>query len=277
MERSSNPALRESIFSDIAHFDQYSAMTIEGTINKTVILLALVLVAAMFVWDQYATLAFLILPALILGLIIALITIFRQEYSPYTAPVYALVEGVIIGLLSGYMDQIYPGIVIQAVCLTFGVFFLLLFIFRMRLIQATEKFRLVVIAATGSIALLYIADLVLGVFGQPVGLVHVLEHVNEGAGMGKGVRRGRQRTRPLLRFHFLFRLRSQGHVIHHRHDMAGCVERMGNVVQQGSLALLNARGHLLEHLLLGRDHPFDLLAIVIAAFCMHDREGENLP
>ena len=172
MERSSNPALRESIFSDIAHFDQYSAMTIEGTINKTVILLALVLVAAMFVWDQYATLAFLILPALILGLIIALITIFRQEYSPYTAPVYALVEGVIIGLLSGYMDQIYPGIVIQAVCLTFGVFFLLLFIFRMRLIQATEKFRLVVIAATGSIALLYIADLVLGVFGQPVGFIH---------------------------------------------------------------------------------------------------------
>jgi uncharacterized YccA/Bax inhibitor family protein len=180
MERSSNPALRDGIFPGIARFDQYSKMTIEGTINKTVILLALVLVATMFVWNQYSTLAFLTIPAIILGVVIALVTIFKREYSPYTAPVYAVVKGIILGLVSGYMDHIYPGVVIQAVCLTFGVFFLLLFIFRMRLIPVTEKFKLVVIAATGSIALLHLANFVLSFFVYP------LSFINDGGLIGIG-------------------------------------------------------------------------------------------
>jgi uncharacterized YccA/Bax inhibitor family protein len=172
MERSSNPALRDNIFTDIASFDQYNPMTIEGTIDRTVILLGLVLVSSMVVWNGYDTFAFLLLPAAILGLVLGIFTIFKREYAPYTAPAYAVVEGAILGLISGYMNHMYPGIVIQAVSLTFGVFFVMLLLFRFRILQATEKFKIIVIAATGSIVLLYLADIVLGLFGHPVGFIH---------------------------------------------------------------------------------------------------------
>jgi uncharacterized YccA/Bax inhibitor family protein len=147
-------------------------MTIQGTINKTLILLALVIVSAALVWENYSVVLPLLLPAMIGGLVVAVITIFRQEWSPFTAPIYAVLEGVILGGISGFMNVMYPGIVVQAVALTFGVFFLLLIVFSTRLIRVTEKFRLVVIGATGAIALLYLADIVLGFFGRPVGFIH---------------------------------------------------------------------------------------------------------
>lgn len=172
MERSSNPALRDEIFYRSLLTGTEDLMTVQGTINKTLVLLCIVMVAAALVWNSYAIVFPIILPAMIGGLIVALVTIFRQQWSPYTAPLYALFEGIILGGISGYMDALYPGIVVQAVALTFGVFFLLLIVFSTRLIQVTEKFRLVVIAATGAIALLYIADIVLGFFGRPVGFIH---------------------------------------------------------------------------------------------------------
>ncbi|OPX63329.1 MULTISPECIES: Bax inhibitor-1/YccA family protein [unclassified Methanoregula] len=172
MERSSNPALRDEIFYRSLLNGTEDLMTVQGTINKTLVLLCIVLVTAALVWNSYSIVFPIIIPAMIGGLIVALVTIFRQQWSPYTAPVYALFEGIILGGISGYMDALYPGIVVQAVALTFGVFFLLLIVFSTRLIQVTEKFRLVVIAATGAIALLYIADIVLGFFGRPVGFVH---------------------------------------------------------------------------------------------------------
>jgi uncharacterized YccA/Bax inhibitor family protein len=172
MERSSNPALRDDIFFRSQLSDPYDTMTIQGTINKTLILLALVIISAALVWDNYVLVLPFLLPAAIGGLVVALITIFKQEWSPFTAPVYAVLEGVILGGISGYMNVMYPGIVVQAVTLTFGVFFLLLIVFSTRLIQATEKFKLIVIGATGAIALLYVADIVLGFFGRPVGFIH---------------------------------------------------------------------------------------------------------
>jgi uncharacterized YccA/Bax inhibitor family protein len=172
MERSSNPALRDEIFYRSLLTGTEDLMTIQGTINKTLVLLCVVLVTAALVWNSYAVVFPIIIPAMIGGLIVALVTIFRQQYSPYTAPVYALFEGIILGGISGYMDALYPGIVVQAVALTFGVFFLLLIVFSTRLIRVTEKFRLVVIAATGAIVLLYLADIALGFFGRPVGFIH---------------------------------------------------------------------------------------------------------
>jgi uncharacterized YccA/Bax inhibitor family protein len=172
MERSSNPALRDDIFYRSLLSDTNNLMTIQGTINKTLFLLALVLISAALVWENYAVVLPFLLPAMIGGLVVALITIFRQQWSPFTAPVYAVLEGIILGGISGFMNVIYPGIVVQAVTLTFGVFFLLLIVFSTRLIQVTEKFRLVVIGATGAIMLLYLADIVLGFFGRPVGFIH---------------------------------------------------------------------------------------------------------
>ena len=172
MGRSSNPALRDDIFYRSLLTDTNNMMTVQGTINKTLILLALVIISAALVWENYLVVLPFLLPAMIGGLVIAVITIFRQEWSPFTAPVYAVLEGVILGGISGFMNVMYPGIVVQAVALTFGVFFLLLIVFSTRLIQVTETFKLVVIGATGAIALLYLADIVLGFFGRPVGFIH---------------------------------------------------------------------------------------------------------
>lgn len=172
MGRSSNPALRDDIFYRSLLTDTNNMMTVQGTINKTLILLALVILSAALVWENYLVVLPFLLPAMIGGLIIAVITIFRQEWSPFTAPAYAVLEGVILGGISGFMNVMYPGIVVQAVALTFGVFFLLLIVFSTRLIQVTETFKLVVIGATGAIALLYLADIVLGFFGRPVGFIH---------------------------------------------------------------------------------------------------------
>jgi len=107
-----------------------------------------------------------------LQLALALITIFKKEWSPFTAPMYALVEGVFLGAISALFNAKFPGIVFQAVLLTFGTLFALLFAYRSGVIKATENFKLGVVAATGGIALLYLASFVLGFFNINVPVIH---------------------------------------------------------------------------------------------------------
>ena len=180
MERSSNPALRDQLFYDNLVHGTMNKMTLQGTINKTLLLLFLVIAAAALVWENFVLLMPFILPAVILGFIVAIATIFKPEWSPFTSPVYAVLEGVILGAISALMNTLYPGIVGQAVILTFGVFVLLLVVFSTRLIRVTETFKLVVIGATGAICLLYIANIVLSFFGMPIGFI------NEGGWLGIG-------------------------------------------------------------------------------------------
>lgn len=180
MDRSSNPALRDQLFYDTLVNGTENKMTLQGTINRTLFLLFLVIASAALVWENFALLMPFILPAVILGFIVAIATIFRPEWSPFTSPLYAVLEGVILGAISALMNTVYPGIVGQAVILTFGVFVLLLVVFSTRLIRVTETFKLVVIGATGAIALLYIANLVLSFFGMPIGFI------NEGGWLGIG-------------------------------------------------------------------------------------------
>lgn len=180
MDRSSNPALRDQVFYDTQLNGTMNPMTVQGTIDKTLILLFLVLIAAAGTWEYLPNAGLLIIGAAIGGFIVALVTIFKPEWSPFTSPVYALLEGVVLGGVSVWMNTAYPGIVAQAIALTFGVFFLLLIVFKTRLIRVTETFKLVVIGATGAIALLYIANFVLGMFGMPIGFI------NEGGWLGIG-------------------------------------------------------------------------------------------
>jgi uncharacterized YccA/Bax inhibitor family protein len=166
--QSGNPALNKNTFLDaasgavVAHGDE--AMTINGTVNKTGFLLILVLVGAMFSWGQFSGPASmpamlpLVLGGAIGGLILALITSFKKTWAPITAPLYALLEGVFVGALSAIFEMRYPGIVIQAVGLTFGTMAALLLAYRSGLIRATEKFKLGIVAATGGIMLLYLAN-----------------------------------------------------------------------------------------------------------------------
>ena len=106
------------------------------------------------------------------GLVLAIVTAFKKEWSPVTAPLYALVEGFFLGAISALYNHLYEGIVLQAVMLTFGIMFALLFAYRSGLIKATENFKLGVAAATGGIALIYIATIVLGLFGIKIPYIH---------------------------------------------------------------------------------------------------------
>nr|MDP9323819.1 Bax inhibitor-1/YccA family protein [Acidobacteriota bacterium] len=110
--------------------------------------------------------------SVIAGFIVAMVTVFKQSWAPYTTPVYAAVEGVALGGISVVFEARYPGIVSQAVFLTFGTLGALLLAYRSGLIKATENFKLGVVAATGGIALLYLLSFILGFFGVNVPLIH---------------------------------------------------------------------------------------------------------
>ncbi len=168
--RTSNPALNDQAFRG-----QYAAtgeaMTLEGTVNKTGLLLLCTAATAAWTWHLFtqSESAASVLPLLWLGtiggFIFALVTVFKKAWSPVTAPAYALLEGLALGGISAVLNLRFPGIAIQAVGLTFGVLFVLLLAYRSGLIQVTQKFRLGVIAATGAIMLFYVAQFVLGFFG----------------------------------------------------------------------------------------------------------------
>ncbi|MCY7312389.1 MAG: Bax inhibitor-1/YccA family protein, partial [Pseudoxanthomonas sp.] len=106
------------------------------------------------------------------GMVLALVTIFKQTWAPVTAPMYALVEGFFLGAISAMYSHLYEGIVLQAVMLTIGTLFAMLFAYRTGLIKVTEKFKMGVVAATGGIFLVYLATIVLGLFGISVPFIH---------------------------------------------------------------------------------------------------------
>ena len=173
--RSGNPVLNNETF-DIA--PEGERMTIAGTVNKTGILLALVMTTAIYTWGRFystqdpGTIMPLVWGGAIGGLIFCLITVFKKEWAAVTAPIYALLQGLVVGGLSAIFEAAYPGIVVQAVGLTFGTLACLLLAYKSGLIKATENFKLGVVAATGGIALLYLVSMVMSMFGKPIGFIH---------------------------------------------------------------------------------------------------------
>ncbi|MFH1836774.1 MAG: Bax inhibitor-1/YccA family protein, partial [Candidatus Omnitrophota bacterium] len=140
--------------------------------NKTFILLLITSVVASWVWAEPLTRGGLIIPGAILGFITAMVTVFKKEWAHVTAPLYAFFEGAVLGGVSALFEAQYPGIVVQAVFLTFGTLFCLLIAYRSGLIKATENFKLGVFAATGAIVLIYIVSMVMGFFGARIPLIH---------------------------------------------------------------------------------------------------------
>jgi uncharacterized YccA/Bax inhibitor family protein len=94
-----------------------------------------------------------------------MVTIFKKEWAGVTAPIYALLEGLALGGISAMFELRFPGIAIEAVGLTFGTLFVMLLLYRTRIIQVTQKFRLGVVAATGGIFFFYLLEMILGFFG----------------------------------------------------------------------------------------------------------------
>lgn len=182
--RSGNPALQESTFLDLGTGtvvrNDAGAMSLNGTVHKTGILLVLTVLTAAYAWSQTMTPAGEVAPGagiylwggMIGGLVLAFATIFKKTWSPVTAPLYAIVEGFFLGSISAIYNAQFQGIVMQAVMLTFGIMFALLFAYRSGLIKATENFKLGVVAATGGVALIYLATIGLGFFGIKIPFIH---------------------------------------------------------------------------------------------------------
>jgi uncharacterized YccA/Bax inhibitor family protein len=174
--KTSNPALNESTFRGrVAVAGE--AMTLQGTINRTGVLLLCVIVTAAWTWGiAHSQTPQAVMPwmlgGLIGGFVFALVTIFKKEWSPVTAPVYALCEGLALGGISAFLEQRYPGIAIQAMGLTFAVTAVMLVLYTSGVVRATPKFTIGVMAATGGIFLVYMVDLVLGIFGRHVPLLN---------------------------------------------------------------------------------------------------------
>lgn len=174
--RSSNPTLSNGTFSDLRYLgDRAGSMTVQGTVYKTILLLLVAMMSAGWTWMKFYqsggnpnAVSTMIWVGAIGGFVLAMVTVFKKEWAAITAPLYALLEGFFIGGLSAMLELQFPGIVIQACGLTFGTLFAMLIAYQSGLIQATEKFKMGIVAATGGIALMYLVVFVLSFFGvQP--------------------------------------------------------------------------------------------------------------
>ncbi|MFZ1731453.1 MAG: Bax inhibitor-1/YccA family protein [Bacteroidota bacterium] len=169
--KSGNPLLGEKRFRAIAETRGASeAMTFNGALNKTAMLFLILLLGAAWTWADISTstgsgFSAKMMIGLVGGLVLAIVTIFKMDWARYTAPAYAFLEGMFLGGLSAYFEAMYPGIVIPAIVLTFGILVGMLVTYRAGLIPVTQKFRIGVVAATGGIAVFYMIAMGLGFFG----------------------------------------------------------------------------------------------------------------
>ena len=163
MIRSGNPTLRKKTFENLTNTSD-EVMTLDGAVNKTAISLAILLLAAYYTYSN-AIMDYIVI-GFVAGFLLAILTIFKKEWYPITVPIYALLEGLALGGISKiYADAFEPGIVPQAIMLTLGILFALLFAYKTRIIKATENFKLGVFAATGGIAIVYLISFLMSMFG----------------------------------------------------------------------------------------------------------------
>jgi uncharacterized YccA/Bax inhibitor family protein len=149
--------------------DRNETMTVSGTINKSFLMLILLIASAAVTWSMTNPIVFAIGGAIV-GFILVLIATFRPQHSGFLAPGYAIFEGLFIGGLSAIFETMYPGIVIQAVSCTFVTFMVCFGLYKYEIVKVTERFKSVVLAATLAIATYYLISWLLSMFTsfQPV-------------------------------------------------------------------------------------------------------------
>jgi uncharacterized YccA/Bax inhibitor family protein len=174
--RSSNPVMTDRIFRQAGTVSAGSAvMTVNGTINKIGIMLLLVIAAAAYTWKMGADpgrAGILAVTGAGGGFILALVTVFRPQSSAVSAPIYAILEGLFLGAISAIINGAYPGVAFQAVLLTIGTLFTMLFLYRSGRIRATPRFRRGVLMATGAVFFAYLISWIMSLLGMPVGFMH---------------------------------------------------------------------------------------------------------
>ena len=189
--KSGNPTLSENRFKNTV-LDQVvspeNVMTVKGTLQKFGFLFLMVMGTAFYAWKEYAeggsNVQTFIYVGAFGGLAVAIVMMFKKEWAPYLAPLYALLEGLFVGAISAYYNfafaDVAPGIVINAVGLTFGTAIAMYLLYSFKIIKATEKFKSIIITATAGIAIFYLIAIVLGFFGIQIPFLH------EGSALGIG-------------------------------------------------------------------------------------------
>ncbi len=183
--KSGNPAM--NVFENTVALPGSGTMTETGTLNKFFLLFLLVMASASLTWKAFyegVNVMPYVLGAAILGFITAMVVIFKKEWAAYVVPVYALFEGVVLGGISATYNNVFaksaPGIVTQAVLLTFGVVIAMYVLYRFRIIKVTDKLRSIIFTATAGIAIFYLLSIVLSFFHINIGFI------NEGSALGIG-------------------------------------------------------------------------------------------
>ena len=171
---SSNPTLKESTFEkSIAGTYPGDAMTLNGTLNKFGILMALMIASTLFAWDQFykgSDPMPLLLTGVFGGLILALVMMFKISWSPFLAPAYAVLEGLFLGSISAFYNEAFPGLPVQAVALTLLVAGVMFLVYRFRIIPVTQRFRQIILIATAALALFYMIQWISSFFmDAPIG------------------------------------------------------------------------------------------------------------
>jgi uncharacterized YccA/Bax inhibitor family protein len=176
--RSGNPSLNDATFKSEV-YREGRVMTLQGTVNKTGVLLALLVLAAVYPWNLYFQTGN---PALVIpfalggaigGFVFAIVTTFKKTWAGLTAPIYAVLQGLFLGSISAIFEAQYPGIVIQATGLTFGTLASLLMLYKLGIIKPTENFKLMIVSATMGIGVLYFISFIMNMFGSTgIGFIH---------------------------------------------------------------------------------------------------------
>jgi uncharacterized YccA/Bax inhibitor family protein len=177
--KSGNPALSEKRFQNTVITHDGEVMTERGTLNKFFFLFIMVMASASFTWSAFyqgKDVKPWMIGGAIGGLIVAIIMAFKPKWAQYLAPAYGLLEGVFIGAISALYNQAFaqsaPGIIMQAVVLTFGTVIAMFILYRTGVIKATERFKSIVITATMGIAIFYLLAMVMRMFGVDIAFLH---------------------------------------------------------------------------------------------------------
>jgi uncharacterized YccA/Bax inhibitor family protein len=175
--KSGNPAM--NVFQNTITLPGAGVMTERGTLNKFFMLFLLVMASASLTWKAFydgVNVMPWMLGSAILGFIVALVVIFKNQWAAYLTPVYALLEGVFLGAISATYNNAFaksaPGIVTQAVLLTFGTVIAMYLLYRFRVIKVTDKLRSIIFTATAGIAIFYLLAMVLRLFHVDIAFLH---------------------------------------------------------------------------------------------------------
>ncbi|HKV70591.1 MAG TPA: Bax inhibitor-1/YccA family protein [Gemmatimonadales bacterium] len=182
-----NPVLNSKTFSTAGVATGAETMTIEGTANKTGLLLLICLATSSWIWtqtynaiDPSAALPWM-WGGMLGGLVVAIATTMKPQWAPISAPLYAALEGLALGGISASYATAYPGILVQAVSLTFGTLFVMLLVYRSGAIRVTPRFQKVMLIAVLAILLYYVATMIMGLFGVDT------SYFNAGGTLGIGI------------------------------------------------------------------------------------------